>query len=260
MNKQQFLDIDLQKIESIDDLYEAVKNQLISTIDSPTNNDTDLRLLESRFYTDRFSAFLSIHGIDNDLKKEFSIIENNWDNNRSSNEVVSSLKIHLKVLNSIYSSVRNSNADIDSNLTLYGFYEPNNSRIGLASKLVLQAIELIKSDQNISEKAKKAIIKSLLQAIEDLNNPKSTRTQFLGKSLIILSILSNILTVSGYFENRDNLVYQAKEKIEQAVTEVFNNSGNSNFETNQMVFNDTTSLIETNRQNLSLNIGFKEEE
>lgn len=121
----------------------------------------------------------------------------------------------------------------NGNLKINGFYEPKNSNKVQIKELILEAIELIKQDNSITEKSKKQLLDYLNKVLTNLDSDYTNWTDIIGKikeTIIVLGAL-------GGFIGGISPLFEAKEKLEQTTTVIEKTSINLNYNVINETFN-----------------------
>lgn len=119
------------------------------------------------------------------------------------------------------------------NLKINGFYEPKNSNKAQIKKLILEAIELIKQDNSITEKSKKQLLDYLNKVLTNLDSDYTNWTDIIGKikeTIIVLGAL-------GGFIGGISPLFEAKDKLEQTTIVIEKTSINLNYNVINETFN-----------------------
>jgi len=118
-------------------------------------------------------------------------------------------------------------------LKINDFYKPDNSNKQKIKDLIKDAIELIESDNTITNKTKNNIIDYLQSSLRELERERVNWTRFLGRikeTIIVLGAL-------GSFAGGASTLFEAQEKLEQTTTIVQKTSVNINFNILHDTFN-----------------------
>jgi hypothetical protein len=121
----------------------------------------------------------------------------------------------------------------NGNLKINGFYEPKNSNKVQIKQLILEAIELIKQDNSITEKSKKQLLDYLNKVLTNLDSDYTNWTDIIGKikeTIIVLGAL-------GGFIGGISPLFEAKEKLEQTTIVIEKTSINLNYNVINETFN-----------------------
>jgi hypothetical protein len=109
-------------------------------------------------------------------------------------------------------------------LELNGFYQPKNTNKDEVKRLIIEAIELIKAEDTITEKAKKQIVEYLERVLRSLDYSYVSWTSVLGNIREVIIILGALGSFASGFA-----IFQAKEKLEETTTVIQKTSINLNF-------------------------------
>lgn len=119
------------------------------------------------------------------------------------------------------------------NLNINGFYEPKNSNKTQIQKLILEAMELIREDNSLTEKSKKQLLDYLNKVLTNLDSEHTNWTDVIGKikeTIIVLGAL-------GGFIGGISPLFEAKEKLEQTTIVIEKTSINLNYKVINETFN-----------------------
>jgi len=120
-----------------------------------------------------------------------------------------------------------------NSLELNGFYLPQNSNKEEIKKLINEAINLIHTDNSITEKTKKNIIEYLELVLKRLEREHVNWSTVIGnikETIIVLGAL-------GSFVGGLSPLFEAKQKLEETSTVIQKTSVNLNFNTINKTFN-----------------------
>lgn len=130
-------------------------------------------------------------------------------------------------------------------VNLDGFFNPDNSNLEDAKKLINQAIKIIESSDKISDKAKKSILNHIKKALNEIDKPKPNWTITFGRikeTIIILGAIGSLAGgiyggISGHIA-----MNQAKGKLEEAEKIIEKTSINLNHKNIKSIFNDSLKI------------------
>ncbi len=135
----------------------------------------------------------------------------------------------IELINDTNTTLKHKN----ENLKINGFYKPKNSNKVQIKRLILEAIELIKQDNFITEKSKKQLLDYLNKVLTNLDSDYTNWTDIIGKikeTIIVLGAL-------GGFIGGISPLFEAKEKLEQTTIVIEKTSINLNYNVINETFN-----------------------
>lgn len=141
------------------------------------------------------------------------------------------------------------------NLKINGFYEPKNSNKTQIQKLILDAMELIREDNSLTEKSKKQLLDYLNKVLTNLDSEYTNWTDVIGKikeTIIVLGAL-------GGFIGGVSPLFEAKEKLEQTNIVIEKTSINLSYKVINETFNQNEILTINPSNTYLLQIDNKEE-
>lgn len=121
----------------------------------------------------------------------------------------------------------------NNNLKLDGFYNPENSNKIQIKNLVKEAIELINSDNSITEKTKKQLIDYLNNVLKKLDREHINWSSVIGHIKEVIIVLGALGSCVGGITP----LFQAKEKLEETSTVIQKTSVNLNYNSINETFN-----------------------
>lgn len=150
-----------------------------------------------------------------------------------------------------YNSIVDNNKN-SSRIGLNGFYTPESSDKYKATKLISEAIDILEKDNSLTDKAKKAIINYLKQALNEINKPKSNWTFIFGNLRETIFILGALGSLAGGITGVSAL-NDAKTKLNDATELIEKSSVNVNYQNINQIFNIEKEIdIEKNMPKLLL--------
>ena len=115
--------------------------------------------------------------------------------------------------------------EINENLELNGFYQPKNSNKIKIRDLINEAIDLVESDENITDKSKKQIIDYLNKVLIELNREHINWSRLIGRIKETIIVLGALGSISGGISP----LIQAKDKLEETTVVIQQTSINLNY-------------------------------
>ncbi|PZW37967.1 hypothetical protein LX95_02760 [Mesonia algae] len=135
-------------------------------------------------------------------------------------------------------------------IDLNGFYEPKNSNKQQIKELIEESIDLIKSDEILTEKSKNQLIKYLSKVLNNLDSKNTDWTNLIGKIKEVVIVLGAL----GSFAGGVSSLIKAKEKLEETNEIIEKTSVNFNFKTINETYNLKSKLQIENINNSILQL------
>lgn len=154
------------------------------------------------------------------LSDKFLLVQNNFED------------VFSQTLNLINESNKRKEYRTNS-LKLDGFYDPEKSDKRKVKELLIEAVELISSEETLSEKTKKQLISYLNKVIRELDYTYTNWTSVIGKIKETIIVLGALGSIAGGVASIDKI----KNKLEETNEEIKRTSVNINFKTLNETYN-----------------------
>jgi len=251
MNKiDEYLDLNERSVQDVQKMYFILKEfinftkgdleDLDSVLDLPihtskfwsglkyfgVSDDCDLKS-NTKEYIDCFQFNIQgdYVGTENDLKDKADIVK------RSASE---SFSLFIDIMHKGATS-------------LHGFFDTEYSNKEKATDLILQAIKIINADSNFNEKARTEITNQLHEAIKDLENSDSSKSNYFSIIFRTITILGALGAFVGGGIQLKNMI-EAKNLLQESLETVSKTSINVNFKTMNYILNSESKTIQINEQ------------
>ena len=252
----QFLVLNERDFDSFQKAFYYIKDYIEAFKD---NNFEFQMIADLEGLIDKFLQFgepikSEISTISLDLIKHLQKLRDDSHNYESSTVTDTSIQNHyqdfyssfLLAYNKISLYLRENRIE-DEHLDFDGLISYNISNKRTAISLIEEAIELVKTDSNISEKSKQTILKYLTDTINELLSPQSNWNTIWSRMSEVMIVLGTLGAIISGVDAANNLL-SAKSKLENAKDIIIKTSINLNYYNIEQTFEINKNIaIENNK-------------